>query len=314
MKKVFSESDLRIVDHCKKKNKTKTVMDDVKHLTPLFSRHINAVTDGPLDADIIETLVEVFLACSSITGDESEDASTIASAIRDVPDVCHAIADADSVGAMIAADARHKMHKIAAKNSDDVGGSVVAWFVGDNALEAGTEVLAMLSEDGEWHAASVVSVAKDEHNSDENAANTEGASETEGRVTVMFHEFGATRTLSRNHVLPMSMDADSTGANDVEGLCEMCGRDTKITDHHLIPRSEHSRFVKRGYKMGFLKGRDNIAEICRPCHSAVHRFASNKDLADRYFTTSKLLEEPQIQRWVAWVATQMPGKYAKHVM
>jgi hypothetical protein len=95
----------------------------------------------------------------------------------------------------------------------------------------------------------------------------------------------------------------------VDGLCEMCKRDTRITDHHLIPRSEHSRFVKRGLKMNFLKGKENIAEICRPCHNAVHRFASNKELADRYDTVEKLMAEPDIQRWVEWVSTQTPAKH-----
>ena len=37
----------------------------------------------------------------------------------------------------------------------------------------------------------------------------------------------------------------------------------------------------------------------------VHRFASNKELAERFDTVEKLLHEPDIQRWVEWVSTQV---------
>lgn len=33
---------------------------------------------------------------------------------------------------------------------------------------------------------------------------------------------------------------------DKERLCELCDRPAFLTDHHLIPRSEHDLFVKRG--------------------------------------------------------------------
>ena len=59
--------------------------------------------------------------------------------------------------------------------------------------------------------------------------------------------------------------------------------------HHMIPRSEHTRYMSKGYSHAFLKGvtnqgtaeeSTNLAMICRPCHNMVHKVATNKVLAD----------------------------------
>ena len=45
----------------------------------------------------------------------------------------------------------------------------------------------------------------------------------------------------------------------------------------------------------------------RPCHSTVHRVASNEDLARNFYTLDLLLEREDIQRWRAYVAKQRWG-------
>lgn len=82
--------------------------------------------------------------------------------------------------------------------------------------------------------------------------------------------------------------------------CEMCERDwITLTYHHLIPRSVHSKVLKRGWHPEH--SLSNVAWICRACHSFVHRMASNEELARQYFTVELILKRDDVQRFAAWV-------------
>ena len=78
-------------------------------------------------------------------------------------------------------------------------------------------------------------------------------------------------------------------------VCELCEHERKLTRHHLRPRSVHNRLLKRGFSRDEL---NTCADICRPCHNAVHRAEDNRTLADEYFTVARLREHPHIIRWV----------------
>lgn len=45
----------------------------------------------------------------------------------------------------------------------------------------------------------------------------------------------------------------------------------------------------------------------RPCHSAVHRCASNEELAKEWYTVEKLLEREDIQKWAGYIGKQRWG-------
>lgn len=244
-----------------------------------------------------------------ITGEIAEDGEQIASAIRSLPDAADAVDDPDEIGESIASDARQRLLKLEDKR--DASGQ--CWFMGNVEFVEGMAVLAVLEEDGEFHEAAVVSVGSASHSVDEGASHSASLRTATHAlspcVTVAFGEFGGMqRVVATTAVLVLSKGATET---TVEGVCEMCRRGTKVTDHHLIPRSEHSRYVKRGLTSAFLKGRENIAELCRPCHSTVHNYASNKALADKYDTTAKLLDEEPIAKWIEWVAGQAHGVHRR---
>lgn len=83
--------------------------------------------------------------------------------------------------------------------------------------------------------------------------------------------------------------------------CEICERDwVPLTYHHLIPRFVHEKAVKRGWHTK--EDLQNVAWLCRACHTCVHRFASNEDLARKYFTVNRLLEEEEVRVFAAWVS------------
>ena len=73
------------------------------------------------------------------------------------------------------------------------------------------------------------------------------------------------------------------------GPCGLCLRERPLTFHHLIPRSLHSNkwFKKRFDRERMQAGID----LCRDCHTTVHRHLSEKELGRHYNTVESLLEQ-----------------------
>ncbi len=86
--------------------------------------------------------------------------------------------------------------------------------------------------------------------------------------------------------------------------CELCGRAVKpLTRHHLIPKSQHQ---KTKIKKTFSR-EDCITQtlwLCRPCHSYIHKQLSEKELAMHYNSREALLNHPEIQTFVQWLASK----------
>ncbi|KAK2015428.1 hypothetical protein LZ32DRAFT_526755 [Colletotrichum eremochloae] len=83
--------------------------------------------------------------------------------------------------------------------------------------------------------------------------------------------------------------------------CELCGRDwIGLTYHHLIPRMVHDKAVKRGWHRE--DELNNVAWLCRLCHSFVHRFAGHEDLARHYHTVELLLAQEEVVRFAQYAS------------
>lgn len=81
--------------------------------------------------------------------------------------------------------------------------------------------------------------------------------------------------------------------------CELCDRDwVPLTYHHLIPRFVHAKAVKRGWHRE--EDLQNVAWLCRACHTFVHNFASHEDLARHYYTVDLLLEQDEVVQFAKW--------------
>jgi hypothetical protein len=150
-------------------------------------------------------------------------------------------------------------------------------------------------------------------------------------------------------------DDSSHGSNDdcqyiLDGECELCERDLKVTKHHLIPRETWKymkpRFISAGpfFKSGeiekalqildigdilprglqdrhfetplqvklFLAG--NTSDLCAQCHRYIHKCFTNKDLAETYNTIDKLLKDERIYKYCKWANKQRAGKSSKHYL
>ncbi len=70
------------------------------------------------------------------------------------------------------------------------------------------------------------------------------------------------------------------------GLCQRAVRHT--TRHHLVPREEGGRYGA-------------TVELCQPCHSSVHRFLSNRELARQYPTVEALRAAEALQDYLNWI-------------
>lgn len=86
------------------------------------------------------------------------------------------------------------------------------------------------------------------------------------------------------------------------GKCQLCGRHTELTFHHLIPRKVHrrSRFRKHYDRETLQTG----VAICRLCHKGLHRLYDEMTLARDLSTLDALRSDPAILRHVTWVMKQ----------
>eukprot|EP00428_Durinskia_dybowskii_P072874 CAMPEP_0170407894 /NCGR_PEP_ID=MMETSP0117_2-20130122/28496_1 /TAXON_ID=400756 /ORGANISM="Durinskia baltica, Strain CSIRO CS-38" /LENGTH=190 /DNA_ID=CAMNT_0010665183 /DNA_START=47 /DNA_END=619 /DNA_ORIENTATION=+ len=125
--------------------------------------------------------------------------------------------------------------------------------------------------------------------------------------------------MGRYYVPEPSADCVDGVNNDVDvelddyyddGCCVLCERDLKLTRHHTIPREMHERVMK---KFGTPKEVLNqTIPVCRMCHSAIHRFFTNKELAFEYNTLEKIVEDERVQKYAKWACNlAVPGTLKK---
>ena len=75
-------------------------------------------------------------------------------------------------------------------------------------------------------------------------------------------------------------------------VCSLCERPVQSTSrHHLVPREEGGRHGP-------------TVDLCQPCHSSVHRFLSNRELARQYPTVEALRAADGLQIYLGWIRKQ----------
>ena len=142
------------------------------------------------------------------------------------------------------------------------------------------------------------------------------------------------------------LSIDSADDYIKEGECELCEREMKLTLHHLIPKCtwkhikprflEAADYYRKGnmdkvkkilglgeelpfgvssktFKSGIavkLWLASYTASMCAPCHKCVHKHHDNMELAEKYNTIDKILEDERIFRFCQWQSKQKVGKYS----
>ena len=146
--------------------------------------------------------------------------------------------------------------------------------------------------------------------------------------------------------IDFSDDEDDDGGYIGEGECELCEREIKLTRHHLIPKTTWSKFKKKIPQAveAMTSGQEDKARmilggtladdlpseivanpnntillrrflsqtcnICRPCHSTVHTLHNELELAEKFYTIDKLLEDQILLKFCKWASKQKCGKYS----
>ena len=146
--------------------------------------------------------------------------------------------------------------------------------------------------------------------------------------------------------IDFSNDEEDDGEYIGEGECELCEREIKLTRHHLIPKTTWSKFKKKipqaveamtcGQEdkarmiLGGTLADDLPSEIvenpnnaillrrflsqtcniCRPCHSTVHTLHNELELAEKFYTIDKLLDDQELLKFCKWASKQKCGKYS----
>lgn len=90
-------------------------------------------------------------------------------------------------------------------------------------------------------------------------------------------------------------DVESWHVQTEPTLCPLCERvipDGEEEDHHLVPKS---------------KGGKTVAPLHRVCHRQIHAIFTDAQLAKTFSTVAALLEDPAMQKFVAWIKTKPPG-------
>jgi len=84
--------------------------------------------------------------------------------------------------------------------------------------------------------------------------------------------------------------------------CDLCNRELKLTEHHLIPKTRQSnKKVKRD------KTKEELTKtcwVCRDCHDQIHALINEKELASNYNTLEKLRCHPGLIEFVKWIRKQ----------
>jgi len=98
--------------------------------------------------------------------------------------------------------------------------------------------------------------------------------------------------------------AKSPMQQENEKRCELCGRNKRLTKHHLIPRGVHrkKRFQNR---FGKKEMQQRSLMICKECHAGIHDLIPDeKELAEKYHTKELLLANESVRKHIAWVRKQ----------
>lgn len=94
--------------------------------------------------------------------------------------------------------------------------------------------------------------------------------------------------------------------NSCPDRCVLCERDLPLTFHHVIPKLVHKRrWVKERYSPEELQ---TGIWVCKPCHSAIHRFIEHADLARSFHTIEQLKSHEDLGKFIRWSTKQRRPK------
>lgn len=82
-------------------------------------------------------------------------------------------------------------------------------------------------------------------------------------------------------------------------FCTLCGSIHMITFHHLIPKTCHSnKWFKKNFSN--IEMKEKGIDVCRKCHSFVHKKFSEKFLGRELNTLDKIKNNEVVSKYIKW--------------
>ncbi len=76
--------------------------------------------------------------------------------------------------------------------------------------------------------------------------------------------------------------------------CELCDRIVpELTEHHLIPKEKGGKHL-------------DTAMLCTMCHKQIHALYTNRELAARLFSITRLRDDENIKKYLNFIV-KIPG-------
>ncbi len=105
----------------------------------------------------------------------------------------------------------------------------------------------------------------------------------------------------RSKVRGAWFDENAPSETSPDEMCGLCGRvippGARASRHHLVPK------LKGGARLPTVR-------LHQICHNAIHARYSEAELARRLADIERLRAEPEIARFLDWVATKPPDFHA----
>lgn len=83
--------------------------------------------------------------------------------------------------------------------------------------------------------------------------------------------------------------------NDKCVFCQL--QNQQLTEHHLIPKTEHNKKNKRLFTKDQL---NQTVTCCLICHNKLHSMFTEKTLAEQYNTIDSLINNGEFKQFVLW--------------
>jgi len=89
--------------------------------------------------------------------------------------------------------------------------------------------------------------------------------------------------------------------------CPICGREAggQMQSHHLLPRTFRNR--TSDVHLG-----ENRVDIHKMCHQKIHATFSEHELFSFYHTTDRIIEHPEMKKFVSWMKKKPLDFYSKN--
>lgn len=85
--------------------------------------------------------------------------------------------------------------------------------------------------------------------------------------------------------------------------CPICNRELidgpSVDEHHLLPKT-HGNRDKKAYD------KDNKVLLHKVCHMKIHHTFSENELFNFYHTVERIMQHPEIQKFIKWVRKKDP--------